>query len=233
MRELPLGRKRSARCRSAASRRSEKKPWKLLLWTALAGLIFGLIGFGELAEDYLRIARNSLPRAQGQRRHRRHQDRRPSRFGKSATGPGRGATMAQLVDRLTAAGAKRIFFDINFSYPSIAADDQAFADAIAALGPSDAVRPAPSRDRTGRQADIDAVRCRCSRSTRSSASAASTTIIRMPSGSCLMPRMMDGKTVPSFAAALANVDGHSRTRRFRSIIRSSSRAFRPISARTS
>ncbi len=29
----------------------EKKPWKLLLWTAVAGLVFGLIGFGDIAED--------------------------------------------------------------------------------------------------------------------------------------------------------------------------------------
>ena len=38
----------------------EKKPWTLLLWTAVAGLIFGLIGFGEVAEDWLRVARNSF-----------------------------------------------------------------------------------------------------------------------------------------------------------------------------
>ena len=38
----------------------EQKPWKLLLWTAVAGLIFGLIGFGEIAEDYAARRRNSL-----------------------------------------------------------------------------------------------------------------------------------------------------------------------------
>ena len=32
----------------------------LLLWVAIAGLIFGLIGFGELPEDVLRASRNSL-----------------------------------------------------------------------------------------------------------------------------------------------------------------------------
>jgi hypothetical protein len=26
----------------------EPKPWRLLLWTAVAGLIFGLIGAGEV-----------------------------------------------------------------------------------------------------------------------------------------------------------------------------------------
>jgi len=39
---------------------SEPAPWKLLLWTAIAGLIFGLIGFGEIAEDFLRSTRNSF-----------------------------------------------------------------------------------------------------------------------------------------------------------------------------
>ena len=33
---------------------------RLLLWVAIAGLIFGLIGFGELPEDMLRVGRNSL-----------------------------------------------------------------------------------------------------------------------------------------------------------------------------
>ena len=37
-----------------------KEAWKLLLWTAVAGLLFGLIGFGEIAEDYLRTVRNTL-----------------------------------------------------------------------------------------------------------------------------------------------------------------------------
>ena len=37
-----------------------RKPWKLLLWTAVAGLIFGLIGAGEFFEDLLRVTRNNL-----------------------------------------------------------------------------------------------------------------------------------------------------------------------------
>ena len=35
-------------------------PWKLLLWTAIAGLIFGLIGAGEIAEDALRTVRDNF-----------------------------------------------------------------------------------------------------------------------------------------------------------------------------
>ena len=56
---------------------------------------------------------------------------------------------AQLIDQLTAAGAKRIFFDINFFGPAATpADDRAFADAIEALGPSDPA--ARARARSGR-----------------------------------------------------------------------------------
>ena len=40
--------------------RTEARPWKLLLWTAIAGVIFGAIGFGDIAENGLRTARNSL-----------------------------------------------------------------------------------------------------------------------------------------------------------------------------
>ena len=40
--------------------KTERSPRKLLLWTAIIGLIFGLIGFGELPEDLLRASRNSL-----------------------------------------------------------------------------------------------------------------------------------------------------------------------------
>ena len=50
--------------------------WKLLLWTAVAGAVFGLIGFGELAEDVLRVDPQQPSHAQGQRRHRPRRDRR-------------------------------------------------------------------------------------------------------------------------------------------------------------
>ena len=62
--------------------------------------------------------------ASGQRRDRRRQDRRSRRFANMAIGRGRGAITAQLIDRLTAAGAKRIFFDINFAYQSDPVDDE-------------------------------------------------------------------------------------------------------------
>jgi EAL domain-containing protein (putative c-di-GMP-specific phosphodiesterase class I)/CHASE2 domain-containing sensor protein len=111
----------------------EEKPWKLLLWTALAGLIFGLIGFGEIAEDWLRVARNSFNEhnASGQVVVIKIDDHALREYG---NWPWPRRYQAQLVDRLTAAGARQIFYDINFSYASNPADDRTFADAIARSG---------------------------------------------------------------------------------------------------
>jgi EAL domain-containing protein (putative c-di-GMP-specific phosphodiesterase class I)/CHASE2 domain-containing sensor protein len=111
----------------------EKKPWKLLLWTAVAGLIFGLIGFGEIAEDWLRVARNGFHRhnASGEIVVIKIDDRSLRQYG---NWPWPRRYHAQLVDRLTAAGAKHIFFDLNFSYTSDHADDEALANAISHSG---------------------------------------------------------------------------------------------------
>jgi diguanylate cyclase len=106
-----------------------RKPWKLLLWTALAGLIFGLIGFGEIAEDWLRIGRNSFHqhRASGDVVVIKFDDAALKQYG---NWPWPRRMQAQLVDKLTAAGAQRIFYDINFSYPTDPADDAEFAEAL-------------------------------------------------------------------------------------------------------
>ena len=108
---------------------SEAAPWKLLLWTAIAGLIFGLIGFGEIAEDWLRIGRNSFHqhKASGEVVVVKIDDRSLREYG---NWPWPRRYHAQLVERLEAAGVKRIFFDINFSYPSDPVNDGAFAEAL-------------------------------------------------------------------------------------------------------
>jgi EAL domain-containing protein (putative c-di-GMP-specific phosphodiesterase class I)/CHASE2 domain-containing sensor protein len=111
----------------------EKRPWKLLLWTAIAGLVFGLIQFGEIAEGTLRIGRNSL------HWHKASADivlvkidnqslRKVGRW------PWPRRYHAELTDRLSAAGAKRIFFDISFFGATDPADDRPFAEALKRSG---------------------------------------------------------------------------------------------------
>ncbi|MGE5564067.1 MAG: EAL domain-containing protein [Bacillota bacterium] len=112
---------------------AEPSPWKLILWTAVAGLVFGLIGFGEIAEDWLRVARDNLHRhkASGEIVLVKIDD---ASLREVARWPWPRRYHAQLTDQLTRAGASRIFFDIGFFGPTTAADDQRFADALKRSG---------------------------------------------------------------------------------------------------
>jgi EAL domain-containing protein (putative c-di-GMP-specific phosphodiesterase class I)/CHASE2 domain-containing sensor protein len=112
---------------------AEPPPWKLLLWTAIAGLVFGLIGFGEVAEDWLRVARNNFHRhsASGKVVVLTIDDKSLHEIG---NWPWPRAKDGLLLDKLTAGGVNRIFFDINFSFPSDAANDRALAEAIRRSG---------------------------------------------------------------------------------------------------
>ena len=106
MRERQLGRK-SAQVSKRQTTVSEPAPWKLLLWTAIAGLVFGLIGFGEIAEDYLRSTRNSLHphRASGDIVLVLIDDQSLRQVG---NWPWRRQQDAVLLDRLTAIGHRQI-----------------------------------------------------------------------------------------------------------------------------
>ena len=105
----------------------ERKQWKLLLWTAFAGLIFGLIGFGEIGEGSLRALRNCLHwhKASGDIVLVKIDDESLRKIGRW---PWPRRYHAQLTDRLSEAGAKRIVFDISFFGRTTAADDTAFAE---------------------------------------------------------------------------------------------------------
>jgi EAL domain-containing protein (putative c-di-GMP-specific phosphodiesterase class I)/CHASE2 domain-containing sensor protein len=117
--------------------RSKHKPQassrRLLLWTALVGLIFGLVGFGELPEDMLRTARNRLHphNASGQIVFVSIDDESLRQAGRW---PWPRRNYAQMIDRLTAAGAKRIYFDIFFESASNPVDDDLFVRAIERSG---------------------------------------------------------------------------------------------------
>jgi CHASE2 domain-containing sensor protein len=92
---------------------SRKSPLKLLLWTAIAGLFFGLISFGSIAEDLLRTSRNSLHwhKASGDVVLVKIDDPSLRQVGRW---PWPRRRHAELTDALSKAGAKRIFYDIAF-----------------------------------------------------------------------------------------------------------------------
>jgi EAL domain-containing protein (putative c-di-GMP-specific phosphodiesterase class I)/CHASE2 domain-containing sensor protein len=112
---------------------SERRPWKLILWTAVAGLVFGLIGAGEIAEDALRAGRNSLHwhKASGDIVLVKIDDQSLREVGRW---PWPRRNLAQLTTNLTQAGAKRIFFDLTFDGPTNPVDDGLFGQAIERSG---------------------------------------------------------------------------------------------------
>jgi EAL domain-containing protein (putative c-di-GMP-specific phosphodiesterase class I)/CHASE2 domain-containing sensor protein len=122
--------------RSVRSRDEQKAdPWsfKLLLWTAIAGLIFGLITFGEPLEDVLRTARNSV------RWHKASGDIVLVKIDDAAIRdvggwPWPRRRYAELTDALTDAGAKRIFFTLPLHGPTDAGDDRVFAESLERSG---------------------------------------------------------------------------------------------------
>jgi EAL domain-containing protein (putative c-di-GMP-specific phosphodiesterase class I)/CHASE2 domain-containing sensor protein len=192
-----------------SSHKSEPKPWKLLLWTAVAGLIFGLIGAGEYFEDAFRLARNRLHEhnASGQVVIIKVDDQSLRQYG---NWPWPRRTQAALVDRLTQAQAKRIFYDINFSFASTPADDRAFADAIKRSGRVTLLTRSKIGPSEGSKVNIQPLPQFTNHAKLGLASVEynwQNAVWRLPYGA-----VSGGKTVPSFAAALANVEGKPDTR---------------------
>ena len=183
----------------------EKKPWKLLLWTAVAGLVFGLIGFGEVAEDWLRVSRNSFHehKASGDVIVIRIDDQALRQYG---NWPWPRRTQAQLVDKLTAAGADRIFYDINFSFASNPVDDKAFADALSRSGRVTLLsRSKLGPDRQTSRIDSEPLPQFTANAKIGIASVHynyQNAVTQLPYGA-----LIKGQKIPSFASALARVDG--------------------------
>jgi len=113
--------------------KTEARPWKLLMWTVIAGLIFGLIEAGEIVEGPLRTVRNSFHwhKASGDIVLVKVDNQALRKVGRW---PWPRRYHGELTDRLTEAGAKRILFDITFVGATDAAEDKAFADALKRSG---------------------------------------------------------------------------------------------------
>ena len=116
----------------ALNPRADKK-WRTLLWVAAAGLAFGLIGLGEIAEDIFRTARNGLHwhKASGDIVIVKIDNQSLRKAGRW---PWSRRVHARLIDQLTAAGAKRIFIDVQFIGSTTRPEDIALAQAMARSG---------------------------------------------------------------------------------------------------
>jgi EAL domain-containing protein (putative c-di-GMP-specific phosphodiesterase class I)/CHASE2 domain-containing sensor protein len=182
---------------------SEPPPWKLLLWTAIAGLIFGAIQFGQIAEDWLRVARNSFHQhnASGDVLVVKIDDESLRRYG---SWPWSRRVHAQLVDKLTAAGARRIFFDIAFPYQSNAAGDRAFTDSLKRSGKVTLAARSVARP-DGRWVDTPPL----AQFAAFGKEAWISLEYNYQNAAWRMPyaAQVQGKKIPSLSAAIAGVDG--------------------------
>ena len=157
--------------RSASTGKADKSKdnsLRLLLWSFLASMVFGLIGFGELGEDALRIGRNAL------RSHPVSGDIvlvEVDEKSLSAVGgwPWPRATQAKMIEEADKLGAGRMFVDILYANPSEAENDRALGRALKrtgnvtlavqsrigeGTGKQDAVLPLPALAASARLASI-------------------------------------------------------------------------------
>jgi EAL domain-containing protein (putative c-di-GMP-specific phosphodiesterase class I)/CHASE2 domain-containing sensor protein len=132
MRDAQLGRN-AALVSKRQTVGSEARPWKLLLWTAVAGLIFGLIAAGEIVEGPLRTVRNSFHwhKASGDIVLVAIDNESLKKVGRW---PWPRHYHAELIDRLSEAGAKHILYDITFIGTTNPADDKVFTEALKRSG---------------------------------------------------------------------------------------------------
>jgi EAL domain-containing protein (putative c-di-GMP-specific phosphodiesterase class I)/CHASE2 domain-containing sensor protein len=199
-----LSRKEIALVSRRSSHRSEPKPWKLLLWTAVAGLVFGLIAAGEFFEDFLRTSRNNFHQhnATGQIVVVKVDDKALHQYG---NWPWPRRYQGALVDRLTAAHASRIFYDINFSFASDEANDRAFAEAIQRSGRVTLLARSKLGPSEGKSLNSRPLPLFAEHAQIGSASVEydwQNAVWRLPYSA-----KFGNETVPSFAAALAKVHG--------------------------
>ena len=175
------------------------------MWTAVAGLIFGLIAGGEFFEGVLRTSRNNLHQhpASGQIVVIKVDDQALHQYG---NWPWPRRYQARLVDRLSAAHVDRIFYDINFSFASDKANDQAFAEAIQRFGKVTLLARSKIGPSEGKSVNIAA---RCPNLRKHAKLGSASVEYDWENAVWRLPYAADfgHETVPSFAAALANVQG--------------------------
>lgn len=106
---------------------------KILIWSTLAALVIGALGLAEPIESKLHEMRDRLrPKApSGQIVAVGIDDQSLARLG---SWPWSRSRHVALIDKLVAAGARRIFFDVSFATTSVAAQDRAFVEALKKAG---------------------------------------------------------------------------------------------------
>ena len=122
--------------RSASPEKAGQEPGKglrLLLWPLLAAIVFGLVGFGELLEDALRISRNAV------RSHDASGDIvvvqvDDASLREVGSWPWPRSKQAKLISEIDRLGASKVVMDILYASPSAPTEDAALEQALADSG---------------------------------------------------------------------------------------------------
>ena len=171
---------------------------------AVLGLLFGLVGMGEVFEDSLRVARNGLnPVDASGDIVLVGIDERAQRIGGSW--PWKRSVQAEMVDRLDRAGAKQIVLDFVYDYKADPAQDARFADALKRSGK--VVLPVRFREGDGDGQQVTKLPVEPFRSLARLASI--TTNYNYAGAVWKMPYAfaVGGRTYPSFSVQLSGVHG--------------------------
>lgn len=109
------------------------KRLKLLLWPLIAAIVFGVVGFGELLEDALRIGRNAI------RSHDASGDIvvvqvDDASLRKIGSWPWPRSKQAELISEIDRLGARKTVMDILYASPSAPAEDAALERVLASSG---------------------------------------------------------------------------------------------------
>ena len=122
--------------RAGVTQRATNKPkraWRMLAISLVLSLLFGLAGMGEPMENALRVARNKANpvAASGDIVIATIDDASQAALG---TWPWPRSLQARMIDRLSDAGASKIFLDLTVQFKTGAKGDQDFADAVVRSG---------------------------------------------------------------------------------------------------
>lgn len=175
----------------ARFRKDAQRPWRLLLWAALASLVCGAIGFGEVAEDAGRSIRNNLQPipASGEILFVGVDDKSLSSVGRW---PWSRSRQAELVGKATAAGARQIFLDFIYDSPGNPAEDADFERALRSSGKVTLA----DRAKLGTEDKLDHTTPPLARFSRWTGTGSITVFYNYQTAVWRMPRQMEGPRGP-------------------------------------
>ncbi len=110
-----------------------RRPWRMVAFSLILSLLFGLVGMGEPLEDVLRVARNktSPVAASGDIVVIKIDDASQKQLGRW---PWPRSVMAEIVDRLSMADSRKILLDLTYQYSLDEGQDRTFAAALKRSG---------------------------------------------------------------------------------------------------